>query len=87
MAGQDATPRPGPDGELLRRLKTWRSAEAKRRGVPAFVIFHDTTLEELAALRPSDRGRLRSVRGVGPAKIEQYGDDLLLILTPRSPEG
>ena len=86
-AGQDATPRPGPDGELLRRLKTWRSAEAKRRGVPAFVIFHDTTLEELAALRPSDRGRLRSVRGVGPAKIEQYGDDLLLILTPRSPEG
>src|SRR2546425_7977566 len=43
--------------ELLRRLKTWRSAEAKRRGVPAFVIFHDTTLEELAALKPSDRGR------------------------------
>jgi len=86
-AGQGATPRPGPDGELLRRLKTWRSAEAKRRGVPAFVIFHDTTLEELAALKPSDRGHLRSVRGIGPAKIEQYGDDLLLILTPRSPEG
>ena len=76
----DATPRPAPDGEVLRRLKNWRSAEAKRRGVPAFVIFHDTTLEELAALKPSDRGRLRAVRGVGPAKIEQYGDDLLKVL-------
>jgi len=84
---QEATPRPAPDGEVLRRLRTWRPAEAKRRGVPAFVIFHETTLEELAALKPSDRVRLRSVRGVGPAKIEQYGDDLLLILTPRSPEG
>ncbi len=83
---QDATPRPAPDGELLRRLKTWRSTEAKRRGVPAYVIFHDTTLEELASLKPSDRGHLRAVRGVGAAKIEQYGDDLLLILTRPSPE-
>ena len=78
-------PRPAPDGELLRRLKTWRSAEAKRRGVPAFVIFHDTTLEELAALRPSDRGHLRAVRGVGPAKIEQYGDDILEVLLGPAP--
>jgi ATP-dependent DNA helicase RecQ len=73
-------PRPAVDGDLLRRLKSWRFAEAKRRGVPAYVIFHDSTLEELAALRPTDRERLRSVRGVGAAKIERYGDELLDVL-------
>jgi ATP-dependent DNA helicase RecQ len=83
---KDATPRPAPDDDLLRRLKAWRTAEARRRGVPAFVIFHDTTLEELAALKPSDRVRLRAVRGVGPAKIEQYGDDLLQVLLGPAPD-
>jgi ATP-dependent DNA helicase RecQ len=79
-ARQAGTVRRAPDGDLLRRLKTWRTSEAKRRGVPAYVIFHDSTLEELAALRPSDRGDLRSVRGLGPAKLEAYGEDLLQIL-------
>jgi ATP-dependent DNA helicase RecQ len=70
-----------PDADLLRRLKTWRAAEAKRRGVPAYVVFHDATLEALAVERPRDRGGLRAVRGLGPAKLEAYGDDLLKMLT------
>jgi len=61
-----------PDAELLGRLKTWRAAEAKRRGVPAYVIFHDSTLEALAVVRPRDHGALRAVRGLGPAKMEEY---------------
>ncbi|OLC53290.1 MAG: hypothetical protein AUH92_06280 [Acidobacteria bacterium 13_1_40CM_4_69_4] len=69
-----------PDVQLLGRLKAWRAAEAKRRGVPAYVIFHDTTLEALAVARPRNRGALRVVRGVGPAKMEEYAEALLKML-------
>ena len=80
MATHAGTAGGPPDAELLGRLKTWRAAEAKRRGVPAYVIFHDSTLEALAVVRPSDRGALRTVRGVGPAKMEEYAEDLLKLL-------
>ncbi|MGH9748351.1 MAG: HRDC domain-containing protein, partial [Candidatus Polarisedimenticolia bacterium] len=55
-------------------------AEAKRRRVPAYVIFHDTTLAALAAARPRDREGLGAVKGMGPAKIDAYGETLLSIL-------
>ena len=75
-----------PDAALLGRLKAWRAAEAKRRRVPAYVVFHDSTLEALAALRPSDLGGLKAVKGVGHVKLETYGDDLLRVLAGRPPE-
>jgi ATP-dependent DNA helicase RecQ len=76
---------PEADAETLARLKRWRAAEARRRGVPAYVIFHDATLEVLAARKPGDRGGLRAVRGVGPAKLEAYGEELLRLLGGSSP--
>jgi len=85
-AEEHGTPRPAIDGDLLRRLKGWRSAEARRRGVPAYVVFHDSTLEELAARKPTDRERLRDIRGVGAAKIERYGEDLLGVLLGTPPD-
>ncbi|OWY58935.1 hypothetical protein B7486_77280, partial [cyanobacterium TDX16] len=45
-----------------------------------FVVFHDRTLEALAAARPTDRDSLLAVPGVGPAKVEQYGEDLLALV-------
>jgi ATP-dependent DNA helicase RecQ len=85
--GRSASDRPAaeaepgePDDVLLARLKSWRSEEARRRGVPAYVVFHDTTLASLATLRPRDADALRTVRGIGPAKIETYGDVLLRVL-------
>jgi len=75
-----------PDPLLLGRLKTWRAMVAKRRGVPAYVIFHDSTLEALAARRPGDLDALRAVRGVGPAKLEQYAEDLLGMLAGAAAE-
>jgi ATP-dependent DNA helicase RecQ len=48
--------------------------------VPAYVIFHDKTLHEIAARRPATRGELRAVPGVGPAKLERYADEVLLEL-------
>jgi ATP-dependent DNA helicase RecQ len=69
------------DPELLARLKTWRRDEAKRQSKPPYVIFHDSTLEALAALHPRDREGLQRVRGIGPAKLEAYGETLLQLLS------
>ncbi len=77
---RQSLPETPPEPGLLGRLKTWRAAEAKRRRVPAYVVFHDSTLEALAAVRPCDRGGLAAIKGVGPAKIETYGEDLLRVL-------
>ncbi len=75
-----------PDPALLARLREWRAAEAKRRRVPAYVIFHDTTLAALAMWKPRDRDGLRAVKGVGPAKLEAYGEALLDVLAEGAPE-
>jgi DNA helicase II / ATP-dependent DNA helicase PcrA len=63
-----------PEFEALRR---WRAERAKADDVPAFVVFHDSTLHEIAALRPQTREQLSAISGVGPAKLERYADDLL----------
>jgi hypothetical protein len=80
VAGRLAPGAGGPDTELVERLRAWRSAEAKRRGVPAYVVFNDRTIEELATLRPSSGEALLAVSGIGPVKLESYGDDLLDLL-------
>ena len=73
-----------PDPELLARLKGWRTEEARRRAVPPYVVFHDSTLAAIAAARPRDRTALRGVRGVGPAKLEAYGEAVLRLVGPSS---
>jgi ATP-dependent DNA helicase RecQ len=81
---REATPAPGGAAEanplVLERLKAWRREEAKRQGKPSYVIFHDSTLEALAAAQPRDREMLQRIRGIGPAKLEAYGDALLELL-------
>jgi superfamily II DNA helicase RecQ len=67
-------------GDVLQRLKEWRLDQARRQGVPAYVVFTDKTLEALASLRPTTQGALLGVPGIGPAKLEAYGDDLLDLL-------
>lgn len=62
---------------LFERLRQWRAETAKEQGVPAYVIFHDRTLKEIAELRPGSRGYLMSVQGFGEAKMERYGDEIL----------
>ena len=68
------------DGALLKALKEWRRDESRRRGVPAYVIFHDRTLTALAARRPLTLADLETVPGIGPAKLARYGSDLLQVL-------
>jgi DNA helicase-2/ATP-dependent DNA helicase PcrA len=70
----------GADPAVLNALKEWRSAAARLAGVPAFVIFHDTTLAAVAEARPGDRSALLALPGLGPVKAERYGDDLLRVV-------
>jgi ATP-dependent DNA helicase RecQ len=67
------------DPGLLETLKDFRREEARKRSVPAYVVFHDKTLEELATRRPVSAGDLASIAGLGPKKIELYGEKLLSI--------
>ena len=69
-----------PNPALLARLRSWRTEEARRKGMPPYVIFHDRTLTALAAAQPRDREALRQVRGIGPAKLEAYAEALLRLL-------
>ena len=73
-----------PDSALLRALRAWRLGIAREHGVPAFVVFHDGTLETIAALRPGTREALRGVSGVGEKKLERYGEALLEVVRSHS---
>ncbi|WP_398333260.1 DNA helicase RecQ [Vulcanococcus sp.] len=68
------------DLPLLSALKAWRLAQAREQGVPPYVVFHDRTLQELAALRPANLHALAEVGGIGAAKLERYGSALLEVL-------
>jgi RecQ family ATP-dependent DNA helicase len=64
-------------GNLATRLREWRTAEAKRLGVPAFLVLHDRALAALAMARPANARQLLEVDGIGPAKVEKFGDAIL----------
>ena len=81
-AGSDAG-NPAADSELLVSLKAWRREEASRRKVPAYVVFHDRTLEAIAAERPASVAALGSISGVGPSKLEAYGAAVLELIARR----
>ena len=68
-----------PEG--FEALKAWRLDRARRDDVPAYVVFHNTTLEEIAGRRPRSLAELGAVPGVGPAKLERYGEDVLAALS------
>ena len=75
--GVGAAPPVVADDPLLVSLKRWRLDRAKADGKPAYVVFHDATLAEIAARRPGSLAELGGVSGVGPAKLERYGEDVL----------
>jgi ATP-dependent DNA helicase RecQ len=88
----DLTPRPaGPgvsgDATLLANLRAWRSEVARTRGVPAYVVLHDTTIDGIATARPTTLGQLRNIPGIGDKKLEHYGADLLALVAAARPSG
>jgi DNA helicase II / ATP-dependent DNA helicase PcrA len=71
---------PEPDDPVYAALKQWRLRRATADELPAYVVFHNTTLAEIAGRRPRDLGELSAVPGVGPAKLERYGSEVLAVL-------
>jgi DNA helicase-2/ATP-dependent DNA helicase PcrA len=69
-----------PDGGLYEALRTWRRTRSAADGVPAYVVFHDATLAAIAYRRPRSERDLLGIPGVGPAKLERYGDDVLAVV-------
>jgi ATP-dependent DNA helicase RecQ len=70
----------GESDELYESLRNWRLDAARAHGVPAYVIFHDSTLREIAQHRPKSLDALRNVSGVGVRKLEAYGADIVRLV-------
>ena len=77
---------PAEAAERFERLRAWRAATAKEQGVPAYVIFHDATLREVAARCPATLAELGTVSGVGESKLARYGQQVLDTLDALPPE-
>ncbi|MGZ5829604.1 MAG: DNA helicase RecQ [Xanthobacteraceae bacterium] len=71
------------DPALLGILRAWRSEVARKRGVPAYVVFHDATLDGIATSRPTTLAQLRGIPGIGDKKLEHYGDELIALVNAR----
>ena len=74
-----AAPSPQSDS-LFDALRAWRVDIARTQAVPPYVIFHDTVLRDIAAVRPATRGELADIKGVGASKLDRYAGDVLRIV-------
>ncbi len=72
------------DQALFDRLRAWRSARAKEQGAPAFVVLTDATLMAIAERRPTGVAELVSIPGIGQAKLDRYGEDVLALVEGRA---
>ncbi len=81
----DLAPRPAgadkpADAALVSALRAWRSDVARQHGVPAYVVLHDSTIDGIAAVRPTTLTELRGIAGIGDKKLEHYGAELLALV-------
>jgi ATP-dependent DNA helicase RecQ len=81
----DLAPKAAGNGEpgnanLIGILRAWRSEVARKRGVPAYVVLHDSTIDGIATSRPATLTQLRDIPGIGDKKLEHYGDELIALV-------
>jgi len=69
-----------PDDPVYAALKKWRLQRATADDLPAYVVFHNSTLAEIAGRKPRDLSELGTVPGVGPTKLQRYGDEVLAVV-------
>jgi ATP-dependent DNA helicase RecQ len=82
-AARDETGHPA----LVSALRAWRSEVARKHGVPAYVVLHDSTIDGIAASRPTTLTRLRDIPGIGDKKLEHYGEELIALVKGNRTEG
>jgi ATP-dependent DNA helicase RecQ len=71
---------------LYERLRAWRTETAQAIGKPAYVVLTNSTLQALAAARPANLPEMAAIKGIGPHKLEQYGQAVLDLLAARDPD-
>lgn len=76
-AATDGEPAPPA---LVEALRSWRLERCRADGVPAYVVFHDATLDEIARRGPTSLTELGRIKGIGPGKLERYGADVLAVV-------
>jgi ATP-dependent DNA helicase RecQ len=79
-AGSAPAELPAQAQPVFERLRAWRGACAREQGVPAYVIFHDSTLRQIAAQRPATLAELATISGIGETKLARYGEGVLAAL-------
>jgi ATP-dependent DNA helicase RecQ len=82
-ASGPAAPRPAEAQRLYDALAAWRRSRAADDEVPPFHVFHNSVLDRIARASPRSRDELAAVPGVGPAKLDRYGDDVLEVIAAR----
>ncbi|MFY8121691.1 MAG: DNA helicase RecQ [Burkholderiaceae bacterium] len=70
----------GADERLFEALRAWRAQVAREHGVPAYVVFHDSTLRVIAQARPASEDRLAAIPGVGEKKLASYGAAIIAVV-------
>ncbi len=80
LAAPAASPADTGYPALVSALRAWRSELARRRGVPAYVVLHDATIDGIATSRPMTLDQLRDIPGIGDKKLEHYGDELIALV-------
>ena len=80
--GEPVNVQPGGTDKLS-LLKLWRRELAQKLNLPAYIIMHDRTLMDIVEMNPVDVEDLRNVRGIGPAKIERYGNQIIDIINKK----
>jgi ATP-dependent DNA helicase RecQ len=81
LAQQPAGRSAAVNANLLGILRAWRSEVARKRGVPAYVVLHDATIDGIAASRPTTPEQLREIPGIGDKKLERYGRELIALVS------
>src|SRR5829696_280565 len=71
---------PGVDAALFERLRSWRGEQAKRQRVPAYVVLHNSHLEEISARKPGTIHELGAIKGVGLRRAARYGEEILALI-------
>ena len=66
-------------------LRVWRTQQARTKGLPPYIIATDAVLRAIEAARPTDLGQLQAVRGISPAKVASYGNEILEVVAKASP--
>jgi ATP-dependent DNA helicase RecQ len=82
-----AEPPAGVDADLVERLRAFRGALARQEGKPAYTVFNDATMYEIAASIPRDRRSFEAVKGLGPAKWSRFGEALLEVVAGVAEDG